>query len=58
MVTCPKCKRSFALSYGRTFACGGCSSASFGCKYVKCPFCGSEFPESEISGDDISNALG
>ncbi|MHA1971928.1 MAG: hypothetical protein ACTSW1_02975 [Candidatus Hodarchaeales archaeon] len=41
--TCPKCKRTFALSYARTFGCTGCDQSYFTCGHVKCPFCGHEW---------------
>lgn len=45
IVICPKCKFRFDISYGRTFACGGCPSMTLGdCGMAKCPKCGAEFP--------------
>ena len=36
---CPKCGFTFDVSYGRTFACGGCPSI-VQCGMAKCPKCG------------------
>ncbi|MHC1563902.1 MAG: hypothetical protein ACXQTF_01055 [Candidatus Hecatellaceae archaeon] len=42
---CPQCGRQFDLTYSRTFGCSGCQySVTGSCGYVKCPFCGHEFP--------------
>ncbi|MEM3445306.1 MAG: hypothetical protein QXJ27_02075 [Thermoplasmata archaeon] len=49
LVTCPNCGFRFDTSYGRSFACKGCASATFGdCGYVKCPKCGHEFPKPKM----------
>lgn len=45
IVVCPSCKFRFDISYGRTFACKGCSSSVIeSCGMAKCPKCGQEFP--------------
>lgn len=43
IVRCPKCGFTFDVSYGRTFACGGCPSI-VQCGMAKCPKCKHEFP--------------
>jgi len=43
LVTCPRCGAVYDLTYGRTFACGGCPS-NISCSHSKCPQCGHEFP--------------
>jgi len=43
IVRCPKCGFTFDVSYGRTFACGGCPSM-VQCGMAKCPKCEHEFP--------------
>ena len=43
ILRCPKCGFTFDVSYGRTFACGGCSSM-VQCGMAKCPKCEHEFP--------------
>jgi hypothetical protein len=43
ILTCPRCKFRFDVSYARAFACRGCPSL-VSCDYVKCTKCGYEFP--------------
>ena len=44
ILVCPFCDFRFDLSYGRVFACRGCSLAAIeGCGLAKCPRCGREF---------------
>jgi len=43
IVHCPKCGFTFDISYGRAFACSGCTSI-VQCGMARCPKCGHEFP--------------
>jgi len=44
LLVCPNCGFQFEISYGRTFACGGCRySVTGSCNMAKCPKCGYEF---------------
>ncbi|MEM2917056.1 MAG: hypothetical protein QXN63_01710 [Candidatus Bathyarchaeia archaeon] len=47
LIHCPKCRFTFDITYGRTFACSGCPS-SVQCDMVKCPKCKHEFPMPKI----------
>ena len=41
--TCPRCHKTFALSYARMFGCSGCDQSYLTCGHVKCPYCGHEW---------------
>jgi len=45
VVKCPRCGRSFDITYARAFSCKSCDVLLLqrSCRYVKCPFCGFEF---------------
>jgi len=44
ILICPNCNFKFDISYGRTFACSGCTSAIIHeCDHAKCPKCNFEF---------------
>jgi len=57
IIKCPKCGFTFDITYGRTFACGGCPSL-VQCGMAKCPKCGNEFPLPAPYGEAYSSLYG